>query len=56
MLIEEFMEPMGLTQSALAEAMGVQRKHVDELCNDRRGVTAPTGLILASVFGNSPEF
>ena len=33
-LIEEFMRPMGLTQGALAEAMGVQRKHVNELCND----------------------
>lgn len=55
-LIEEFMEPMGLTQSALAEAMGVQRKHVNELCNDRRSVTAPTALILARVFGNSPDF
>ena len=55
-LIEEFMEPMGLTQGALAEAMGVQRKHVNELCNDRRAVTAPTALILARVFGNSPDF
>lgn len=55
-LIEEFMRPMGLTQSALAEAMGVQRKHVNELCNDRRQVTAPTALILARVFGNSPDF
>lgn len=55
-LIEEFMEPMGLTQGALAEAMGVQRKHVNELCNDRRKVTAPTALILARVFGNSPDF
>ncbi len=55
-LIEEFMEPMGLTQGALAEAMGVQRKHVNELCNDRRNVTAPTALILARVFGNSPDF
>jgi addiction module HigA family antidote len=55
-LIEEFMEPMGLTQGALAEAMGVQRKHVNELCNERRNVTAPTALILARVFGNSPEF
>jgi len=36
--------------------MGVARKHVNELCNDRRTVTAPTGLILACVFGNSPEF
>jgi antitoxin HigA-1 len=55
-LIEEFMEPMGLTQVALAHAMGVQRKHVNELCNGRRAVTAPTALILARVFGNSPDF
>ncbi len=33
-LIEEFMGPMGLTQATLAAAMGVQRKHVNELCND----------------------
>jgi addiction module HigA family antidote len=55
-LTEEFMQPLGLTQGALADAMGVQRKHVNELCNDRRGVTAPTALILARVFGNSPDF
>jgi addiction module HigA family antidote len=56
MLIDEFMEPLGLTQGALAEAMGVQRKHVNELCNNRRNITAPTALILARVFGNSPDF
>ena len=55
-LQEEFMRPLGLTQGALAEAMGVQRKHVNELCNGRRTVTAPTALILARVFGNSPDF
>lgn len=55
-LSEEFMQPLGLTQGALADAMGVQRKHVNELCNDRRSVTAPTALILARVFGNSPDF
>ena len=55
-LIEEFMQPMRLTQATLAEAMGVQRKHVNELCNNRRNVTAATSLILARVFGNSPEF
>lgn len=55
-LTEEFMEPLGLTQSALAEAMGVQRKHVNELCNDKRNVTAATALILARVFSNSPDF
>ena len=55
-LTEEFMKPLGLTQGALAEAMGVQRKHVNELCNNRRNITAATALILARVFGNSPEF
>jgi addiction module HigA family antidote len=55
-LIEEFMRPMGLTQGALAKAMGVQRKHVNELCNGRRNITAATALILARVFGNSPDF
>jgi addiction module HigA family antidote len=55
-LTEEFMRPMALTQAALADAMGVPRKHVNELCNNRRAMTAPTALILARVFGNSPEF
>jgi antitoxin HigA-1 len=55
-LVEEFMRPLGLTQAALAKAMGVQRKHVNELCNGRRTVTAATALILARVFGNSPDF
>ncbi len=41
-LVEEFMKSMGLTQGALAEAMGVQRKHVNELCNNRRNITAAT--------------
>ena len=52
-LVEEFMGPLGLTQGALAEAMGVQRKHVNELCNGRRAVTAPTALILARASGVS---
>ena len=55
-LIEEFMEPLGLTQGGLAEAMGVERKHGNEFCNNRRNVTTATALILARVFGNSPDF
>jgi addiction module HigA family antidote len=55
-LTEEFMAPMGLTQAGLAEAMGVQRKHVNELCNNRRTVTAATAEILARVFGSSEDF
>jgi antitoxin HigA-1 len=43
-LVEEFMQPIGLTQARLAEAMGVQRRRVNELCNNRRNVTAATAL------------
>lgn len=56
MLREEFMKPLGLTQTALAETMGVERRLVNELCNDRRTVTADTALMLARVFGNSASF
>src|ERR1700675_129811 len=55
-LVQEFMKPMGLTQTVLADAKGVQHKHVNELCNNRRALTAPTALILARVFSNSPDF
>lgn len=55
-LVEEFMKPFALTQAALAQAMGVPRKHVNELCNGRRAITADTALMLARVFGNSAEF
>lgn len=55
-LVEEFLQPLNVTQGALAEALGVPRKHVNELCNDKRSITVPTALMLARVFSNSPEF
>ena len=55
-LNEEFLHPLGLTQGELASAMGVPRKHVNELCKDRRSITAATALILSRVFGNSADF
>jgi addiction module HigA family antidote len=56
MLTLEFMEPLEITQAELAEKAGLPRKHVNELCRDRRAVTADTALILARVFGNSADF
>jgi addiction module HigA family antidote len=55
-LVEEFLQPLGLTQTQLAERSGLPRKHVNELCRDRRAVTADTALILGKVFGNSADF
>ena len=57
MLIEEFLKPLGLTQTELAgKRPGLPRKHVNELCRNCRAVTADTALILARAFGNSPDF
>ncbi len=56
MLKEEFLEPMGITQGELAKAMSVGRKTVNELCGNRRGVTAETAFLLSKVLGTTPEF
>jgi addiction module HigA family antidote len=56
MLTEEFMAPLALTQAALARAMGVERRLVNEICVGKRAVTADTALMLARVFGNTPDF
>jgi len=56
MLVEEFLGPMGITQSQLANAMGVSRRTVNELCTGKRAVTADTALMLSKVFSNTPDF
>ena len=47
---------MDLTQGQLADAMGVSRKTVNELCTNRRAITVDTALMLAKVFGNTASF
>ena len=56
MLIEEFMEPLAITQGQLAKAMGVSRRTINEICNNKRSVTVDTALTLAKVFGNTADF
>ncbi len=55
-LREEFLAPLGLSEDTLADAMGVPTEEAQDLCGDRRGVTASTALVLARVFGNSADF
>jgi antitoxin HigA-1 len=55
-LREEFIEPYGLKQEGLAKAMGVTRTFVNELVNDRRGITIDTAIMLSKVFNTSPQF
>ena len=56
MLLEEFLNPMGLTQRHLAEAIRVPYQRVNEIVNGRRGVTPSTALRLARFFGTSVDF
>lgn len=56
MITEEFMIPLGVTQGQLASAMGVSRRTVNELCTGKRSITVDTALMLAKVFGNTPNF
>jgi addiction module HigA family antidote len=56
MLLEEFLEPMGISQADLAQAIHVPYQRVNELVNGRRGVTSSTALRLAKYFGTTPSF
>ena len=55
-LLEEFMQPLGLSQNALAKALHVTPRRINEIVNGKRSITADTALRLAKFFGNSAEF
>jgi addiction module HigA family antidote len=56
MLLEEFLNPMGLTQRELAQAIQVPYQRVNEIINQKRGITPSTALRLAKFFGMSADF
>jgi len=56
MLLEEFLKPMGITQSELAERMGVSYPRVNELVHAKRGVTPDTALRLERLLGMDAQF
>ncbi len=56
MLLEDFLNPMGLTQRALADAIHVPYQRVNDIVNGQRGVTPSTALRLAKFFDMSPDF
>lgn len=56
MLLEEFLNPMGLTQRELADAIHVSYQRVNDIVNGRRGITPSTALRLAKFFGMSADF
>lgn len=53
---EDFLKPLGITQVALAEHLGVPVQRINELVRGKRGVTPETAWLLAGAFGTTPEF
>lgn len=55
-LLEEFLNPLGLSQLAFAAHIGVPVQRVNEVVRGKRGVTPETAWLFADAFGTSPEF
>jgi len=55
-LLEEFLNPIGISQVAFAEHIGVPVQRVNEIVRGKRGVTPETAWLFAEAFGTSPEF
>jgi addiction module HigA family antidote len=51
-----FLKPLAITQQALALALGISRRRVNELIRGHRGITADTAVRLAMFFGNEASF
>ena len=55
-MLEEFLIPMNLSQNALARAVGVPPRRINEIVLGKRAITADTALRLAKTFGTSEGF
>ena len=55
-LLHDFMEPLGLTQTALAKAIGVTPIRINHIVRGQRSITADTALRLSRYFGTRPAW
>ena len=55
-LLKDFLEPMALSQNALARATDVPPRRINEIVLGKRGISADTALRLAAAFGTSERF
>ncbi len=55
-LLEEFLEPLGIRQNALARAAAVPPRRINEIVLGKRSVTADTAIRLAAALGTSERF
>ena len=55
-LLEEFLKPLGITQVAFAEHIGVPVQRVNELVRAKRGVSPDTAWLLSQALDTTPQF
>ncbi len=55
-LLKEFLEPMGVTQKALAVHIGIPVQRINEVVRGKRGVSPDTAWLLSEALKTSPEF
>ena len=55
-LMDEYLEPLGVTQHRLAIAIGVPPRRINEIVHGKRRITADTALRMARFFGTSERF
>ncbi len=55
-LLKEFLEPMGLSQKAIAAHIGIPVQRINEVIRGKRGVSPDTAWLLAEALNTSPEF
>ena len=54
-MLEDWLKPLGLTQYALAKAIGVPPRRINEIVKGQRSITADTALRLAAFFGTDAQ-
>ncbi len=55
-LLEEFLKPLGLSQNAVARAINVPPRRINEICLEKRSITPDTAIRLSRYFGTTPHF
>ena len=55
-LLEDFLKPLALSQTALARALFVPPRRINEIVHGKRSITTNTAFRLSQYFGNSPQF
>ncbi|WP_035053140.1 HigA family addiction module antitoxin [Andreprevotia chitinilytica] len=51
----DWLEPLGISQYALAKAIGVSARRINEICHGKRAITPDTALRLAAFFGTDAQ-